>query len=226
MEQIAAWLLIGITVISLYAHFRWTTVDPHNPAARPGKIYLLLYSFVLVMMFGATIGLVANGRASLASLIGLFVVGAVASPAISTPHVPRVDEQSSALQRWLETKGNAISGSFIKMLVVMPLAAIGSFFELEHPEFWVVFILAGFLSFAKMGVMIALSSENNNVILQKAYNENIPANSILKCSLTGLAGLIVWYSIAYPIFAQLPPFTITEWLSPLALWLGLAWQPS
>jgi hypothetical protein len=222
--ELAPLLIVLLLALLLYPHFRWADIDPHNPTARPGKVLTAVKSGVVVALLLTAFSLSQSNTELWATGIGAFALGMVAGPAISTPYVPREDEESSTSSRRLKRIEMLLSGSILKTLLVFALAWPASLVLPSHPVYWTTAALACVFNLSKLPVTLALSEKQT---LQAAYISAGLYRKLLPVAVGGTLAVIFWYPLAFPIAKAIPAFSTDSVLSLsgfagiLGLWFGL-----
>lgn len=216
--------VIVISIVLLYGHFRWVLVDPHNPAARPGKAWTLLLALAATLMLLGAFAFADSGQKEISAALGAFALGWVVTPAIAPPEIPRPDEEPDAFERGLAKWKNKILGAAFKTILVAGLSVLVGWLIAGRPEYWVAAVLACVLSFKKIAPVMLMANQTENPILAADYDREFKAG-ILKPALIGILALIFWFPLAYPLAAVVPALSELPILGTIFLFLGFASHP-
>lgn len=197
----SAFAALGLTWTALvWLHLRWSTIDPHNPCARPGPGLCLLQAatFSLALLIAL---LSLRGASDLLRSAPMLLLGMILGPAINPPYHPEKSEGGPLARKLISLRmqaGGMIGKAILVALLSVPLGWVG----VAHAPFLAPAFLAVLFSVAKLPVA-AVFEQSEEPAFAAAYAQAAPTG-ISGVAWRGILSLIAWLCLAYPLFAAFP----------------------
>lgn len=164
------WLIL---FLAGYAYLRMASLDPHNPAALPGRLSRGVWS--LLAATSLIISLSQEGDRAL--FYASFALGTILSPGLNDPFELRRDEEPSWLVRYITNEVYQWTGGLILKVVALGLAWLSA--RLWEP-LWlpVLAVLAGSSIIARTGALLLRAQDPTlrNKDISEAFKGKIPAS--------------------------------------------------